>query len=81
MKDRDIIFEYNSEFGYGILLIAKNKNKIIIKAVRLFTESFTTEFQEILEKINKERKIIDTSQFIKTKDIMEEYFWSFLQKK
>ena len=80
MKDRDITFEYNSKFGYGILLIAKNKNKIITKAVRLFMEKFTTEFQDILDKINKERKIFDTSQFIKSKDIMEEYFWYFLQK-
>ncbi|MBY9007285.1 MAG: hypothetical protein KGD63_11060 [Candidatus Lokiarchaeota archaeon] len=80
MQDRDITFEFNSELGYGILLIARNNNKIIIKAVKLFMNKFTLEFRDLLTRINKERKIFDTSEFSNTKNIMEEYFWSFLQK-
>ncbi|MBN1214749.1 MAG: hypothetical protein JXA99_04830 [Candidatus Lokiarchaeota archaeon] len=80
MKDRDITFEFNSQLGYGLLLLSKFNNKIISKTVRSFMNRFATEFQDLLNKINNEKKIIDTSEFINTKAIMKEYFWSFLQK-
>ncbi len=80
MKNRAITFEYNSKLGYGLLLISKFNNKIISVTVKSFMNRFATEFQELLNKINNEKKIIDTSEFINTKVIMKEYFWSFLQK-
>ena len=78
MKDRDIIFDYNDKFGFGLLIIAKNKNKIITKAVKLFMESFLNTYQEKLKKINEQSKIIDISQFNITKNLIEAYFNPFL---
>ncbi len=78
MKDRDIIFDYNDKFGFGILIIAKNKNKTLSKAVKLFMESFLDEYQEILKKINEQSRIIDISQFNMTKNLVKAYFNPFI---
>lgn len=74
MKDRDIIFEYNNEFEYGLLLITKQKTKIIERKVKRFIEKFNKLNKIKLQKINDVNKIIDISEFKNTKQIIMELF-------
>ncbi|TXT64994.1 MAG: membrane protein of unknown function [Promethearchaeota archaeon] len=78
MKNGDIIFEYNKEYGYAILTIVKHKNKIIEKAVQLYMEKFAEEYSTILNKINKNSQLIDTSEFKNAKQLLYNYFKPFM---
>ncbi|TFF93749.1 MAG: hypothetical protein EU543_02920 [Promethearchaeota archaeon] len=78
MKERDIIFEYDNQYGYAILLIADHRNNIINKAVTLFMKDFSNMNNEILNKINEQTQLIDVSQFKNSKKIIKKYFKPFL---
>jgi len=78
MKERDIFFEYDNEYGYAILLIASHRNNIIDKAVHLFMKDFSQINKQILNKINEEAQLIDVSQFKNSKKIIKKYFKPFL---
>jgi hypothetical protein len=81
MQNRDIIFDYDKNFGYAILLITDHKNKIIEKAVRLFMKKFSEENKEILNKINEVNFLIDLSEFKNTKNILFQYFDPYIKNK
>ena len=60
MKDRAVVFNFNTQLGYAALLIAKHRNKILESAVENFMQDFS--------KINKENllnldRLIDVSKF------------------
>ncbi len=79
MKDRDIIFEYNSEYGYAILMIVDHRNRTIERAVKLFMNEFSEHHEKVLTKINQHSQLIDTSEFKSTKLIIDNYFKPFLK--
>ncbi len=78
MRERDIIFEYDNEYGYAILLIASHRNNIIDKAVHLFMKDFSQINNQTLNKINQQSQLIDVSQFKNSKEIIKKYFRPFL---
>ncbi|MFO7795852.1 MAG: hypothetical protein ACQERB_10070 [Promethearchaeati archaeon] len=78
MKERDIIFEYDNNYGYAILLIASHRSNIIDKAVHLFMKDFSQINNQILNKINQQAQLIDVSQFKDSKNIIKKYFKPFL---
>lgn len=80
MKDKDIILEYNNEFGYAILIIAKHKNYIIEKAVQQFMLKFNQLFKDSLIKIKDFSQLIDISEFEDTKRIIDEVFAPYIFK-
>ncbi len=78
MKDGDIIFEYNNQYGCAILTVVKHKNKMIEKAVQLYMKKFTKEYESTLNKINNNTQLIDTSEFKNAKEILYDYFKPFM---
>jgi len=75
MKDRDIIFEYDNENGYAILLTTNHKNTFIEKAVRGFMEKFSKINYKIFENL---KGLIDVSEFGNAKDLIPEYFAPYI---
>ena len=79
MKNRDIILEYDVEFGYAILLITNQKNTIIETSLKNFTKEFNSYYREALKKINDYNQLIDVSIFKDTKKIIREHLSPYLQ--
>ena len=78
MSDRAIVFNYNNQLGYAVLLIAKHKNKILENAVDNFTKKFAEINKDNLKKLGG---LIDVSTFKNANDLIEEYFSHYLTGK
>ena len=78
MSDRAIVFNYNNQLGYAVLLIAKHKNKILENAVDNFTKKFAEINKDNLKKLSG---LIDVSTFKNANDLIEEFFSPFLTKR
>jgi hypothetical protein len=78
MSDRAIVFNYNNQLGYAVLLIAKHKNKILESAVDNFTNKFAEINKDSLKKLGG---LIDVSIFKNAHDLIEEYFSHYLTGK
>ncbi|MFW9895506.1 MAG: hypothetical protein ACFFD7_06860 [Candidatus Thorarchaeota archaeon] len=75
MKDRDILFEYDTLNGYAILLTTNRKNTFIEKAVNTFMHKFSTLNQE---KFNNMNGLIDVSEFRNAKNLITEIFAPYI---
>ncbi|MHA1106080.1 MAG: hypothetical protein ACTSPN_10235 [Promethearchaeota archaeon] len=75
MSDRGIIFNFNNEFGYATLLIAKHKNSIVENAVNEFNLNFAKKY---LEPLTNLKGLIDVSKFRNTSELVRECFRAFL---
>lgn len=80
MKDRDIVFEYDTYYGYALLLITNQKNAIIENAVKHFMQSFNDLNKDQLKKIENYGQLIDISVFKNAKDLINENFYPYLKK-
>jgi len=77
MQNRDIIFEYDNNHGYALLLTINHKNSFIDKAVNKFMKKFTDLNREKLKNLTG---LIDASEFRNAKDIITEFFEPFIVK-
>ncbi len=77
MQNRDIILEYNNQYGYALLLTTNHKNAFINKAVNNFMQKFTALNKQKLQSLNG---LIDISEFRNAEDIILKYFEPFLLK-
>lgn len=75
MQNRDIIFEYDNNHGYALLLTTNHKNAFIDKAVSNFMKKFTGLNKEKLKNLTG---LIDVSEFKNAKDIILEFFEPFI---
>lgn len=75
MQNRDIIFEYDNNHGYALLLTTNHKNSFINKAVDNFMKKFTALNQEKLKNLTG---LIDVSEFKNARDIIIEFFRPFI---
>ena len=74
-KYRNLIFDYDSNYGYAILLTVDRKTSILTNAVVKFMKKFNELFYNKLEKLSG---LIDVSEFKNTKDIIIQYFHYFI---
>ena len=81
MEDLDLIFEYDTYYGYALLLVTNQRNVIIEKAVKNFMQAFNDMNKDELKKIENFSKLIDVSVFKNAKDLINEFFYPYLQKK
>ena len=77
MQNRDIIFEYDINHGYALLLTTNHKNAFIDKAVSNFMKKFTGLNKEKLKNLTG---LIDVSEFRNAKDMILEFFEPFIIK-
>jgi hypothetical protein len=77
MQNRDIIFEYDTNLGYALLLTTNHKNAYIDNAVNNFMNKFTSLNREKLKNL---KGLIDASEFRNAKEIILEFFEPFILK-
>ncbi|MHA1149337.1 MAG: hypothetical protein ACTSR8_13965 [Promethearchaeota archaeon] len=78
MKDRDIILDFNSEYGFAVLLTTNQKTPSINTAFSKFMEEFTHQNREYFSKLNGKITLIDSSQFKNARELIFEYFEPFI---
>ena len=75
MKDRAVVFSFNSRLGYAALLIAKHRNKILDSAVENFMQDFSKINEENLQNLGR---LIDVSKFKNANKLVIENFSHYL---
>jgi hypothetical protein len=78
MEERAVVFNFNTQLGYVILLIAKHKNKILETSIESFDKEFSTLNMDSLKSISG---LIDVSQFKNAKALIQQYFRHFITEK
>ncbi|MFX0174628.1 MAG: hypothetical protein ACFE85_00190 [Candidatus Hodarchaeota archaeon] len=77
MSDRGVVFNFNNNLGYAILLIAKHKNTTLEKTVNKFMTKFSELNKDNLKNL---RGLIDTSVFKKTNELIKDIFRHYIVK-
>ena len=78
MEKQAVVFNFNTQLGYVILLIAKHKNKILENSI----ESFDKEFSALnIDSLKNLSGLIDVSQFKNAKALIQQYFRHFITEK
>ena len=75
MKDRGVVFRFNTQLGYAALLIAKHRNKILESAVEKFMQDFSKINEENLQNLNR---LIDVSKFKNANKLITKNFSHYL---
>ncbi len=78
LKNQDLVFQYDTDNGYAVLLITNQKNRIIAKAVKNLMEKFNEINKELLGKIGNASTLIDVSQFRNAKELIKKYFKPYI---
>jgi len=75
MKDRAVVFNFNTQLGYAALLIAKHRNKILDSAVDKFMQDFSKINEENLQNLDR---LIDVSKFKNAYHLVTKNFSHYL---
>ena len=75
MKDRAVVFNFNTQLGFAALLIAKHRNKILESAVEKFMQDFSKINEENLQNLNR---LIDVSKFKNANKLVIKNFSHYL---
>ncbi len=78
MKERAVIFNFNTQLGYATLLIAKHRNNILEKSINNFMNEFSSINEENLQNLTG---LIDVSTFKNAKGLINQYFRHFFTEK
>ncbi|MFX0187060.1 MAG: hypothetical protein ACFE8A_04915 [Candidatus Hodarchaeota archaeon] len=77
-KNAKIIVNYNNKYGFAVLVVTNQKNKILDNIMVNFTNDFADRYKSELLEIQDLNKIINVSEFKDTKAIIEENFKIYL---
>jgi len=78
MKERAVVFNFNTQLGYATLLIAKHRNNILEKSIDNFMNEFSRINEENLQNLTG---LIDVSTFKNAKGLIKQYFRHFFTEK
>jgi hypothetical protein len=73
-KTSDIIVNYNTNYGFAVLVITNQKNEILENLINNFMKEFISRYHKELTEIQDLNKIINISEFKDTKNIIEKNF-------
>lgn len=74
LKDREIILEYNREYGFAILLIVNKSTNVFKKATQSFMKQFIGKYKNELKSYMDLNTAIDTSAFDDANNILLKTF-------
>jgi len=77
MSDRGVVFNFDNEIGYALLLIARHDNNILENAVKTFMVKFSELYKEKIMRLNG---LIDVSIFKNTSILIKEVFQHYIVK-
>lgn len=75
MKDKAIVFNFDKQLGFAVLLVAKHKNSILEKSINTFMNDFSQAHKEKLSKLNG---LIDISGFEDAKEFINRHFKHYI---
>ena len=78
LSERGVVFNFNNDLGYAILLIAKHKNITLEKTVNKFMHKFSEINKANLTNL---KGLIDVSVFKNTNEIITDVFKHYIVKK
>ncbi|MFX0070666.1 MAG: hypothetical protein ACFFAO_06210 [Candidatus Hermodarchaeota archaeon] len=76
MRNRDIVLEFDPNYGYAVLLITNKRNDLIVKSIQQFMNSFVNLNKDKLNNLNG---LIDTSQFKNASELLQDYFNPYIK--
>lgn len=79
IKDKFAYFDFDKQYGYAILLIANQSNKLLKNSIGKFMNVFTQRNMQYLEEINQNMALIDISKFQDTYELIKEVFQIFFK--
>ena len=74
----DIVVKYDIELGFALVINTNRKNSIIENLMDNFVIAFKARYKSELMDIQDLNRIIDVSDFLDTKNIIEQYFKLYL---
>ena len=77
-QQSDVVVKYDIDLGFALVINTNRKNAIIDALMNNFLVAFKDKYRSELLSIQDLNRIIDVSDFIATKDIIEEYFGLYL---
>jgi len=77
-KNTEIVVKYETDYGYAIVLITNQKNKILEKLIDDFSIEFKNRYMDELNDIQDLNRIIDLTEFTDTKGIVVRNFKLYL---
>lgn len=77
-KKNDIVVDYESEYGYAIVVITNKKNSIIEDLMQNFSIEFKRKYEVELTDLQDINRLINVSEFSDIKEIVEKNFQLYL---
>lgn len=77
-KKMDIVVDYESEYGYALVVITNKKNSIIEDLMQNFSIEFKRKYMNELTDLQDLNRLIDVSEFSGAKEIVEKNFQLYL---
>ena len=74
----DIVVKYDVELGFALVINTNRKNSIIENLMEGFLNTFKERYRSELMHIQDLNRIIDVSDFLDTKEIIEQHFQLYL---
>ena len=73
-KKTDIVIRYENDYGYAVVVITNQKNDIVEDLMLDFSNDFNSKFKNKLFEIQDLNKLINISEFINIKELVEKHF-------
>ena len=67
MEERAVVFNFNNQLGFAVLLIAKHKNRILENSIERFVDEFSALNIDSLKNLSG---LIDVSRFRNAKALI-----------
>lgn len=78
MSEKGVVFNFDNELGYALLLIVKHKNSILEKKVNFFMKKFSEVYKDKILSLNG---LMDVSIFKNTGKLIKEIFRQYIVNK
>jgi hypothetical protein len=77
-KESDIVVRYENDYGYALVVITNQKNDIVEDLMLGFSNDFNEQFNEQLLDIQDLNRLINISEFIDIKELVEKHFQLYI---
>ena len=77
-KKSDLVVRYENDYGYALVVITNQKNVIIEDLMLGFSNDFNNKYKDILLDIQDINQLINISEFIDIKELVEKHFQLYI---
>ncbi|MHA1642815.1 MAG: hypothetical protein ACTSVX_08785, partial [Promethearchaeota archaeon] len=73
-RNSDLLVKYDTEYGFAVVVITSQKNKLVEILSKKLLDAFRVEFESVLNEIKDLNKIINIKDFLEAKELIEDVF-------